>query len=383
MNGHVRKRRDRYYVDLELDPERDPESGARIRRRVGAGSYRTKKEADQVLRDALEQARRGWRGPSRFTLSQYLRDEWLPGVSMELAQTTAALYRTLMEAYVIPRIGGIRIDSLSSADLTNLYGELLVRGGRGGRPLKPKTVRHVHTTLRKALADAVEARHVAWNPAATAKAPRVRPTKDPAAWDHKQLAKFLHHIAMDRLAALWILAASTGMRRGELLGLRWRDLDLDAGELSIRQTVVCYGKLLVIKEPKTERGRRTIPIDPRAVAALRIHHRSQAEEKLAAGAAYADQGLVFSDEIGDPLRPDTVTAGFRRHVKAAGLPHLTPHGLRHTFATVGLEAGVDVLYVAELLGHSSPAITQSIYQHTRRDRLAAAAETIGEAILGK
>ena len=138
-----------------------------------------------------------------------------------------------------------------------------------------------------------------------------------------------------------------------------------------------------IKEPKTERGRRTIPIDPRAVAALRIHRRSQAEEKLGSGAAYADQGLVFSNEIGDPLRPDTVTAGFRRHVKGAGLPHLTPHGLRHMFATVGLEAGVDVLYAAELLGHSSPAITQSIYQHTRRDRLAAAAETIGEAILGE
>ena len=116
------------------------------------------------------------------------------------------------------------------------------------------------------------------------------------------------------------------MRRGELLGLRWRDLDLDldldGGELSIRQTVVCYGKLLVIKEPKTERGRRTIPLDPRAVAALRVHHRSQAEERLAAGGAYADQGLTFSDEIGNPLRPDIVTAGFRRHVRAAGLPHL-------------------------------------------------------------
>jgi integrase len=206
--------------------------------------------------------------------------------------------------------------------------------------------------------------------------------KDPVVWNPEQLSRFLEHVAQDRVAALWIVAASTGMRRGELLGLRWRDIDLDSGELSIRQTHVSYGKLRVTKEPKTDRGRRTIPVDPRAVVALRAHKRAQAEEKLAAGETYGDQGLVFADEIGEPLRPDTVSAAFRRHVRDAGLPHLTPHGLRHTFATVGLEAGVDVLYIAELLGHSSPAITQSIYQHTRRDRLAAAAERIGDVILG-
>ena len=116
---------------------------------------------------------------SRLTLADYLRGEWLPGVDLELAQTTAALDRTLMTAYLIPRLGGKRLDSLTAADLTGLYAELLASGRHGGKPLAPKTVRHVHTTIRKALSDAVEARHIPYNPAASAKAPKVPPTKDP------------------------------------------------------------------------------------------------------------------------------------------------------------------------------------------------------------
>lgn len=150
----------------------------------------------------------------------------------------------------------------------------------------------------------------------------------------------------------------------------------------IRQTRVAYGKLRVFKEPKTAASRRTIPLDPRTVAALRAQRKAQAEDKLFAGPAYRDQGLVFSDDIGDPRAPETVSAAFKRHVRDAALPRLTIHGLRHTYATIGLDAGVDVLYVAEMLGHSSPAITQSIYQHTRRDRLAQAVERIGAKIFG-
>ena len=118
------------------------------------------------------------------------------------------------------------------------------------------------------------------------------------------------------------------------------------------------------------------------VAELRTTRRHQAEERLAAGAAWSDSGLVFTNEIGRPLNPPTVSAAFKRAVKASGLPPLTLHGLRHTFATIGLDQGVDVLYVAEMLGHSSPAITQGVYQHVRRDRLNAAMAQITEAIEG-
>lgn len=380
MKGHIQKKRGRYYVVLELDLERDPETDERIRRRAGAGSYRTRREADAALSDAMDAARRGWRGPSRVTLAEYLRDEWLPGVDLERAATTAALYRTLMEAYVIPRLGGRRLDSIHAADLTKLYADLLSEGSRSGKPLAPKTVRHVHTTLRKALADATAARHLSWNPAEAAKAPKILPTKDPTTWTAEQVGRFLAHVSGDRLEALWLLAATTGLRRSELLGLRWRDVG--EGELKVRQVFVSYGKLRTFKEPKTATSRRTVPLSASAVAALKAHHTRQSAERLAAGPAHQDRDLVFADEIGDPLSPDMISATFRRLAKDAGLPRLTPHGLRHSFATIGLDCGADVLDVAAMLGHSSPAITQAIYQHTRTERLQRAADAIGDAILG-
>lgn len=382
MRGHVEDRRGRWVVVLELDRERDPETGEVVRRRVGLGeSFSSKREAREALHEAIDASRRGWRGPSRVTIADYLRGEWLPGVDLERAPTTAALYRTIAESYIIPRLGGIRLDALTAADLTKAYADLLASGGRGGRPLKPKTVRHVHTTLRKALADAVEARHLSWNPATAAKAPKVTATKEPAAWTTAQVARFLEATRDDRHAALWTLAATTGLRRGELLGLRWIDLDLETGTLTVRQTLVQYAKLRTTKEPKTERSRRTIPLPVVTIAALRSHRAVQAAEQLAAGPAWTETGLVFTDEIGRATEPATISATFKRHVRDAGLPPISLHGLRHTWATLALDAGVDVLYVAEVLGHSSPAITQSIYQHARPERTAEALERVAASIV--
>lgn len=383
MRGHVEKRRGRFWVVLELDPTYDEETGERERRRKGLGTFRTRTEADQVLRDALEAARRGWRGPARLTLSRYLREDWLPGVEMELAPTTAALYRTIVASYIVPRIGGTKLDAITPADLTGLYAALLREGKRGGRPLAPKTVRHVHTTIRKALGDAVDARLLSWNPAVSAKPPKITRTEPPVAWGALEVRRFLDHIAGDRLEPLWLLAAATGMRRGELLGLRWSDIDLDAAaSLRIARTRVAYGKLKVTKEPKTDRSRRRIPLPARVVDSLRAHRRRVAAERLAAGPAYIDEGVVFCDELGASLDPATVSATFARQVIAAELPRITLHGLRHSFATIALEGGVDVLYVSELLGHSSPAITQSVYQHVRPERLEAAVERIAAELFG-
>lgn len=137
-----------------------------------------------------------------------------------------------------------------------------------------------------------------------------------------------------------------------------------------------------MKEPKTASSRRTIPLAPDAVAALRRHRTRTTAERLAAGPAYADTGVVFVDALGAPLHPDAVSHAFSRIVRAAGVPRITLHGLRHTFATLGLETGADVLDIAAILGHSSPAITQGIYQHTRPERTRAAVEAIAEAVRG-
>jgi integrase len=153
--------------------------------------------------------------------------------------------------------------------------------------------------------------------------------------------------------------------------------------LRVRHALVQYGKLVVDKEPKTARSRRTIALDAAATVALRHHRKRQAAERLAAGEAYSDEGRVFADGIGRPLTPGSISKAFSRLVKAGGLPPLSLHGLRHTFATLGLEAGVDAVYVSELLRHASPAITMQVYQHTRQERLEGAVQIVGDAIFGR
>jgi integrase len=381
VEGHVRRQLNgRWYVTLELP--HDPETGARRRR--GLGGYPTRAEAREALRAALDQGRRGWNGPERLTLAAYL-SEWLDGIDLSREPTTAALYRVLLTHHVVPRIGGEQLQRITSSSLTRMYAELLRSGGPGGRKLSPKSVRNVHTTLRKALADAVAARRLDWNPAEAAKLPKVARGAERRVWSPKQVAAFLGRVSDLRLGALYVLAATTGARRSELLALRWADLELDADPplLHIRRALVQYGKLIVEKEPKSARSRRTIALDTAAHAALKRHKAMQAEEKLAAGPAYADEGRVFADEIGRALRPDGVSAVFRELVTQAGLPPIGIHGLRHSWATAGLEAGVDTVYISEILGHSSPAITMSIYQHARQERLAVAVRTVSDAIFGR
>jgi integrase len=311
-------------------------------------------------------------------------DEWLAGVENELAATTASLYRTICRTYIVPRIGARRLDTVTAKDLSALYAELGKSGGRGGRPLAPKTVRHVHGVLRRALSYAVDAKHITWNPAAAVRPPKLRHGVVGAdiVWTAEDVSMFLAHVAEDRLAPLWILAASSGLRRAELLGGRWIDIDLEAAAFHVRSTRVAYGALVVTKEPKTARSRRTIPLPQRTVEALRTWKVRQAKERLAAGSAYTDLGLVFSDELGGYLSPSAISKAFGRLVKAAELPKITLHQVRHSFATIALEQGVDVLYVSELLGHSSAAITQTVYQHSRPERVRDAVNTISKAIGG-
>lgn len=378
--GKIEKRNGRHYASVERS--RDPLTGAR--RRWSLGGFDTRDEAARAIRKSLDRLDRGLVDPGKLTVGSYLVETWLPGVELELAPTTFALYRTMVTIYIVPHIGSEPLRGVNPAMLTRLYRDLLAGGGRGGRGLAPRTGRNAHRTIRTALESAVEARLIDWNPAAAGatKVPRL-PRTELEVWTLQQLGRFLEQAAHDRLSALWIVASVTGMRRGELCGLRWTDVDLDGAQIRIRRTLTQYGTEVFEKEPKSGRSRRTYAdVDQRAIAALRAHRARQKAERLAAGPAYERTDRVFTDELGADLRPGAVTKGMARIVKAAGLPHLSPHGLRHSFATIGLESGVDVVYVSELLGHASPAITMSTYQHRRPERLSEASRTISSAILG-
>jgi integrase len=162
---------------------------------------------------------------------------------------------------------------------------------------------------------------------------------------------------------LWVLLATTGMRRGEAIGLRWKDVDLDKGRLSVVQTITQTRSEVTIGEPKTASGRRSIALDSATVAVLRAHRKAMLEERMLVGPDFADEGLVFHHPDGACLRPEAVSAQFVRRVVKFGLPTLTLHGLRHTWATLALEQGIHPRAVQERLVHSIIAITLGIYSH--------------------
>jgi integrase len=182
-------------------------------------------------------------------------------------------------------------------------------------------------------------------------------------WTADELRRYLDHVREDRLFPAWRLAASTGLRRGELLGLRWQDVDLDAGRVSVRQTLTTVGNKVAFGEPKTARGERNIALDGVTISTVRTWRARQARERLAFGPAWHDTGLVFSRADGSLIHPDTFSFWFDRQVHAAGLPRIRFHDLRHTHATLALQAGVPAKVVSERLGHATVAFTLDVYSH--------------------
>lgn len=222
------------------------------------------------------------------------------------------------------------------------------------------------------------------NPADLSDPPRVPQKPDRVeTWTAEMLRTFLSWSASsgDRQHALWVLLATTGMRRGEAVGLRWKDLDLDAGQLSVKQTIQSIRGKLLIGDAKSAAGNRPIALDPATVAALRDHRKRMLEERMLVAADHADEGLVFHRPDGSALRPETVSSSFLRRQKGLDLPRLTIKGLRHTWATLALKQGIHPKVVQERLGHSTIGITLNIYSHTNPTLHAEAASEISALFL--
>jgi integrase len=358
MRGSIVKRGARFYVVVDAPGAED---GERKQKWIPAG--KTRDEADRALVDIVGRMHRGiFVDPNRVTLGGYLTEQWLPAIAADIKPSTHELYTTLVRAYIKPRLGSVRLQSLTPAQVKKFETDLLIDGAKNGRPLSPKSVRNVHTTLHRALADALALELVVRNVAAAVKPPRGTPSTVHA-WTADEVAAFLDNTDGDRLYPLWVLLATTGMRRGEALALRWSDLDMSASRVTVMRTASWVGKQVTFTEPKTRAGRRLVPLSADTVAVLREHRKLQAEERLAAGSLYGAENLVFADELGQPFNPSNVTRAFGRAVQEGGLPPITLHGLRHSFATIALGAHVPVKVVSEVIGHSSTAITQDLYMH--------------------
>ncbi len=361
MRGHVTKPKGRSRWYIVVDVGTDPETGKR--RQKWHGSWATEREAEAALPDILGSLNDGsYVEPDRVSVRDFLLDEWLPAVRTTLRPSTLKLYETLATAYVVPRIGNVKLQKLSPAQLNRLYAELLESGARDGKPLGAETTRKVHRLMHRALRDAVRWGRVTRNVAASADPPRA-PRPEIKAWSVDDVRAFLARSSEDRLAALWTLLLTTGLRRAEALGLSWSDVDLDAGRLTVRQSLAYVGTQAVLSETKTARSRRLVVLAPVAVAALRGHRATQAEERLAVGTGWCDTGLVFTNVDGSALKPATVSRRFDELLKVAGVPRITLHGTRHTWATLALLEGIPAKIVAEVLGHSSTQVTLDVYSH--------------------
>lgn len=344
-----------YYV--EMAP-----GGDGRRRQLSKGGFATKREAQRALDDAkATMAHTSDHRAGAKTVEVYLQD-WLDAKAT-LRATTRRSYQGHLDGYLVPHLGKLRLRDLTPGHVEAMYRAILKGNGAAGRKVGPTTVRRVHATLSSALNKAVKQRLLAHNPAQYVELPAANTAKvNP--WQPAELGCFLDYAAGDRLGTLYELVAMTGLRRGEVCGLRWQDVDLERRELHVRQQLVQSGGTTVVGKPKTKGGEdRVVDLDERTVAALLTHQLRQAVERDAWGAAWHDTGLVFTREDGAALIPEYVTRHFQRLSREAGLRVVRLHDLRHGQASLALAAGVPLAVVSKRLGHSSYHLTADTYSH--------------------
>jgi integrase len=368
------------------------------RRQLRKRGFATRRAAQAALTKVLRDIDTGNHvDPSRTTFRQYIDHEWLPNARMRLRPSTLHSYERNLRIHVLPTLGDTQLQRISGSQLTALYAQLLEEGladrskskdGKTG--LSVRTVRYVHTIIGSIFKSAVKSRLLNHNPADQAEPPRASAaaTGEPTVttWSAAQVADFLEATRDTREHALWHVLATTGVRRGEALGLSWTNVDLDAGRMTIVRTLIDIvdtdDDRPVWSDPKTSAGRRSVALDPGTIAVLRAQKAVRNRDKLVVGSTgRADvDDLVFTRPDGRPYHPERCTRMFKAAVAATDLPMIRLHDLRHTWATLALQAGIPAKIVQDRLGHSTVAITLNVYSHVTAELQSDAADTVAMLI---
>ena len=332
---------------------------------------RTYKEAEKKLAVAMGDAARGLVYDENQTLGKYIT-RWLTDSAKHAVKATSyRAYESQIRNHIVPALGKVKLSRLTPAHLQALYAAKLCEG------MKPASVRQIHAILHKALEQAVRFNLIPTNPAGKVDPPKVRQEEiTPLAAEQASKLLDVTRNERDRFEALYVLALTTGLRIGELIGLKWSDIDLDARRLRVSRQLQRSQEGLIFTEPKAA-SRRTVDLPPSTVETLK----RQVEETLKAGGAHQDNDLVFAGDLGEPIGPERVTQrAFKPLLKRAGLPEIRFHDLRHTFATLLLARGVRPTYVQRALGHASVKMTLDRYSHWMPSMGRATAEAIDAAL---
>ena len=372
--GSIRKRKDgrwegRYTAGHNL------ETGKPIYRNVLG---KTQAEVKEKLKTAIQETQSlDFSKTGQYTLGQWM-DVWYENYAkVKVRPSSHQTYKGYIENHIKPNIGDIPLEKLTTLDLQRLYKTLLARGRvdrleSKGQPrgLSPKTVRNIHQILSSALKLAQEQRTILTNPAEGCALPKVE-HREMKTLPVEQLQSFLREAKDSGVFELYYLELATGLRRGELLGLKWEDIDLEHGDLRVRRQIARINGKVVEAPLKTKNAYRTLPLAEDTISILN-------EQKKKVGSS----PWVFPSATGGPISPDSVLHMLHRVLKRAGLPQVRFHDLRHTFATLALQNGVDIKTVSGMLGHFSAGFTLDTYAHVTTSAQKAAANTMGKLLSG-
>jgi integrase len=377
MKGNITRRGERSWR-LKFDLGRAPSSGKRLVRLITV--HGTKREAEAELVRQLAALDGGTDvEPSKSAVESYLRTWIDTAEAVAVSPKTAERYRQLIAQQIIPHLGSLPLQKLRPAHVATWHSVLLKGGGKEGRPLSARTVGHAHRVLHKSLEDACRRELIARNPASISP-PKVA-AEEMATLSAEQVKSVLAAMKDTSIYPQVVTLLSTGIRRGELCGLQWGDLDLDAGKLKVERSIEKTKAGLRVKAPKTKHGRRLITLPASAAAVLREHRRKQLELRVALGAGrLPDDAFVFGTIEGKPRDPDRITQDWKRFAAARNLPQVTLHGLRHASASALIAAGADVITVSRRLGHANANTTLSVYAHLFGRSDEAAAEAMDAAM---
>jgi integrase len=379
MRGHITKRgKDSYSIVIEL--EKDPITGKRKQHWESVKG--TKKAAEKRLSELVNQLDNGiFIKPDKTTLAEYL-DKWLKDYALvNLSPRTVEGYEHIIKRHIIPALGNIMLSQLKPEHLQKYYADKLKSGRLDGEgSLSTKTVRHHHVTIHDALQTAVKWGLIIRNPADAVTPPKPQ-RHEMHTWNEEEINKFLEAAKLTEYYPIFYLALFTGMRRSEILALRWQDIDFIYSQIYISRSLHhLRDGSIVIRQPKTAKSNRKIAISQSVLAVLEEYRDKQEGLHLLSGNPLTDDSLVFCHEDGNPLLPDTITHAWIKLVRKTGLKNIRLHDARHSHASLMLKLGIHPKVVQERLGHSSIQVTLDTYSHLAPGLQEAAAEKFDQML---